>query len=42
MLYGKFIPFEDLLAGKVPAPASAEPFLAAVRKYSHEVHERQG
>src|ERR1700719_2453387 len=42
LLYGKFIPFEDLLDGKVPPPPSAEPFLAAVRKYSHEVHERQG
>jgi SH3 domain-containing YSC84-like protein 1 len=42
LLYGKFIPFDQILDGKVPAPASAEPFLAAVRKYSHEVHERQG
>src|SRR6202023_1976545 len=42
LLYGKFIPFEDILDGKVPALPSAEPFLAAVRKYSHEVHERQG
>src|SRR3984885_8593137 len=42
LLYGKFIPFDDILAGKVPAPPSAEPFLGAVRKYSHEVHEKQG
>jgi lipid-binding SYLF domain-containing protein len=42
LLYGKFIPFGDILDGKVPPPPSAEPFLAAVRKYSHEVHEKQG
>src|SRR5579863_2036911 len=41
-LYGKFVPFSEILSGKVRPPASAEPFLAAVRKYSHEVHERQG
>ena len=34
LLYGKFIPFQDILNGKVEPPASSEPFLAAVRKYS--------
>lgn len=34
VLYGKFVPFSDLLAGKVRAREDSEPFLAAVRKYS--------
>lgn len=34
LLYGKFVPFADILEGKVEPPASSEPFLAAVRKYS--------
>jgi SH3 domain-containing YSC84-like protein 1 len=34
LLYGKFAPFSDILSGKVEPPAVAEPFLAAVRKYS--------
>jgi SH3 domain-containing YSC84-like protein 1 len=40
LLYGKMIPFEDILNGKVPAPASSEPFLAAVRKYSGQAREQ--
>src|ERR1700736_1880977 len=32
LLYGKMVPFEDILSGKVPAPPAAQPFLAAVRK----------
>lgn len=35
VLYGKYIPFESLLAGKVPAPASSSTFLATVRKYAN-------
>jgi osmotically-inducible protein OsmY len=31
-LYGKEVPFRSILTGKVPAPAGAEAFLAAVRK----------
>lgn len=36
ILYGKFVPFEEILNGKVSAPGSSEPFLAAVRKYSDQ------
>jgi lipid-binding SYLF domain-containing protein len=36
VLYGKFYPFADILSGKVQPPASSEPFLAAVRKYSEQ------
>jgi len=34
ILYGKFIPFSDILNGKVQPRESSEPFLAAVKKYS--------
>jgi SH3 domain-containing YSC84-like protein 1 len=35
LLYdGRMIPFQDILAGKVPPPPSSEPFLAALKKYS--------
>jgi SH3 domain-containing YSC84-like protein 1 len=34
LLYGKFLPFADILDGKVEPTSSSEPFLAAVRKYS--------
>jgi SH3 domain-containing YSC84-like protein 1 len=40
LLYGKMIPFEDILSGKVPAPPAAQPFLAAVRKYSGEARDQ--
>lgn len=40
LLYGKFVPFSDILNGKVQPPAASRPFLAAVRKYSQEVHEK--
>lgn len=36
VLYGKFMPFEEILSGKVEPPATAEPFLAAVKKYAGE------
>ena len=39
LLYGKFLPFEDILEGKVRANAEAEPFLEAVRKYSGQSKE---
>lgn len=39
LLYGKFVPFTDILNGKVRPPAETEPFLAAVRKYSEQSHE---
>lgn len=34
LLYGKFVPFADILDGRVEPTSSSEPFLAAVRKYS--------
>src|SRR5579872_989130 len=34
LLYGTFVPFQDILDGKVHAKAEAELFLQAVRKYS--------
>jgi len=39
LLYGSFVPFADILAGKVQPTATSEPFLAAVRKYSHQSRE---
>lgn len=40
MLYGKFIPFSEILSGKVAPPPSSETFLAAVRKYSGTATEQ--
>ncbi|MGA8490511.1 MAG: lipid-binding SYLF domain-containing protein, partial [Terriglobales bacterium] len=40
LLYGKAIPFADILEGKVAPPAESEPFLAAVRKYSSQAREQ--
>ena len=34
VLYGKMIPFEILLNGKVPPPKAAETFLATIQKYA--------
>jgi SH3 domain-containing YSC84-like protein 1 len=43
LLYGKFIPFETILSGKVPAPPVAQTFLTTVRKYATEAaQEKQG
>jgi lipid-binding SYLF domain-containing protein len=39
LLYGSFIPFDDILSGKVHAKASSEVFLDAVRKYSGQSKE---
>jgi SH3 domain-containing YSC84-like protein 1 len=39
ILYGHFVPFADLLNGKVHAKESSEPFLTAVRKYSGSAKE---
>jgi len=39
LLYDKFVPFSEILNGKVQPPAVAEPFLAAVRQYSGEARE---
>ena len=40
LLFGKAVPFEDILSGKVAPPASSEPFLTAVRKYSGQAREQ--
>jgi lipid-binding SYLF domain-containing protein len=40
LLFGKMVPFEDILGGKVMAPHGSEPFLAAVRKYSGQAREQ--
>jgi lipid-binding SYLF domain-containing protein len=34
VLYGKTIPFESILTGKVPAPKESRAFLAAIGKYA--------
>jgi lipid-binding SYLF domain-containing protein len=39
LLYGKFVPFSDILSGKVRATEVSAPFLAAVRKYSGQSRE---
>lgn len=39
LLYGSFVPFGDILAGKVQPTANSAPFLAAVRKYSVQSKE---
>src|ERR1700730_8321436 len=39
LLYGSFMPFSDILSGKVQATASSAPFLTAVRKYSVQSKE---
>lgn len=40
ILYGKFVPFADILNGKVRPTASSEPFLTAVRKYSERTQSK--
>src|SRR6266849_2863363 len=39
ILYGTFVPFKDILAGKVNAPESSEVFLTAVKKYAGQARE---
>jgi lipid-binding SYLF domain-containing protein len=39
LLYGKFVPFSEILGGKVHARESSQPFLAAVRRYSGQAKE---
>ena len=40
ILFGKAVPFEDILGGKVVAPPGSEPFLTAVKKYSTQAREQ--
>ncbi len=39
ILYGSFVPFSDILNGKLRPKGASEPFLDAVRKYSSEAKE---
>jgi lipid-binding SYLF domain-containing protein len=39
LLYGSFMPFSEILSGKVHATELSEPFLSAVRKYSGQSRE---
>ena len=39
LLYGSFVPFAEILSGKVQPTAVSEPFLAAVRRYSVQSKE---
>jgi SH3 domain-containing YSC84-like protein 1 len=41
VLYGSFVPFADILTGKVKAPNSSEVFLTTVRKYSEQSKGRE-
>jgi len=40
LLYGTFVPFTEILSGKVHPKDSSEPFLAAVRRYSGQSKEK--
>lgn len=39
LLYGKFVPFSEILAGQVHAREASQPFLEAVRRYSGAARE---
>src|SRR5580700_11347129 len=39
LLYGKFVPFVDILDGKIRPREASEPFLSAVRRYSGQARE---
>ncbi len=39
ILYGRFVPFSELLSGKVLPKEASEPFLSAVRRYSGQANE---
>jgi lipid-binding SYLF domain-containing protein len=40
ILYGKMLPFADILDGKVPAPSSSEAFLSTVKKYATQAKQQ--
>ncbi len=40
LLYGSFVPFPDILSGKIQPKESSEPFLAAIRKYSGQARDK--
>lgn len=39
-LYGRMVPFADILNGHAAPPEGSAPFLAAVRKYSHQANDQ--
>jgi len=39
LLYGKFVPFQEILEGRIHPTSESEPFLSAVRKYSMQSKE---
>lgn len=39
LLYGHFVPFSDILSGKVRARTASDAFLVAIRKYSRQAKE---
>jgi len=41
ILYREFVPFPDILNGKVPIPSTSESFLTAVRKYADQARESE-
>jgi len=42
VLYGKLVPFKEILAGQVSPPAGTHRFVATVSKYANEVKQEQG
>jgi lipid-binding SYLF domain-containing protein len=40
ILFGKMVPFETILSGKVAAPTGSGTFLEAVRKYSSQAKDQ--
>ena len=40
VLFGKMVPFAEILNGKVAPPEGSEPFLSAVRKYASQSREQ--
>jgi lipid-binding SYLF domain-containing protein len=40
VLYGKMVPFGEILNGQLAPPEGSAPFLAAVRKYTHQANEQ--
>ncbi len=40
LLFGKMVPFQEILTGRVEPPASSEPFLSVVKKYSMQSRDQ--
>lgn len=40
VLFGKMVPFADILGGRVTPPEGSEPFLSAVHKYASQAREQ--